>query len=183
MVILGCKPKGRLTEQHDVFFGIAHTLKELLPSMKVFWPEAKGNFHIDSWREVIKVGDYKIDVVAKSKQQEGTDTKHLFFINLGGYKEHEMEEFHYKMLLVGEDSADAILQGKQSAFYKHTGFKGANSHIDDKYGVDTDDLFNVADILDTIFKEKYALKITIDKNKPEDELNIGYLPIKKLLSA
>lgn len=94
-----------------------------------------------------------------------------------------MEEFHYKMLLVGEDSADAIQQGKHSAFYKHTGFKGANSHIDDKYGVDTDDLFNVADILDTIFKEKYALKITIDKNKLEDELNIGYLPIKKLLSA
>ena len=24
---------------------------------------------------------------------------------------------------------------KESAFYKHTGFKGADSHIDDKYGV------------------------------------------------
>lgn len=181
--MLGCKPKGRLTEQHDVFFGIAHQLKELLPAMKGFWPEAKGNFHIDSWREVTQVGDYKIDAIVKSKQQAETDAKHLFFINLGGYKENEVEEFHYKMLLVGKDSAEAIQQGKQSAFYKHNGFKGAASHIDDKYGVDTDDLFNVADILDTVFKEKYTLVITIDKNKPEDQLNIGYLPIKKLLAV
>ena len=183
MAVLGCKPKGRLTEQHDIFFGIAHQLKELLPAMKEFWPEAKCNFHIDSWREVTQVGDFKIDVVAKDKPQGATDTKHLFFINLGGYKENEVEEFHYKMLLVGKDSAEAIQQGKQSAFYKHTGFKGAASHIDDKYGVDTDDLFNVADILDTVFKEKYTLKITLDKNKPEDQLNIGYLPIKKLLAV
>ena len=38
MVMLGCTPKGRFTEQHDIFFGIGNSLKELIPNMKAFWP-------------------------------------------------------------------------------------------------------------------------------------------------
>lgn len=49
MVMLGCTPKGRFTEQHDIFFGIGSNLKELVPDMKDFWPEAKGRIHIDAW--------------------------------------------------------------------------------------------------------------------------------------
>lgn len=41
MVILGCKPKGRFTEQHDIFFGIGNSLKNLIPQMNFFWPEAQ----------------------------------------------------------------------------------------------------------------------------------------------
>ncbi|MBC7439220.1 MAG: DUF1543 domain-containing protein, partial [Flavobacterium sp.] len=40
MIMLGCKPEGRLTEQHDIFFGIGNSLKELIPSMKNLWKEA-----------------------------------------------------------------------------------------------------------------------------------------------
>ena len=47
MVLLGCKPEGRHTEQHDVFFGIAPALKDLIPAFKSFWPEAKGKIHVD----------------------------------------------------------------------------------------------------------------------------------------
>ena len=67
----------------------------------------------------------------------------LFFINLGGYKENEFEEYHYKMLTACEDKSVAIQAAKQTAFYKHTGFKGATSHIDDKYGVDVDDILRL----------------------------------------
>jgi hypothetical protein len=62
MVVIGCKPKGRFTEQHDVFFGIGTTLKELLPEMKAFWPEAKGKIHIDSWREITTVENHSITI-------------------------------------------------------------------------------------------------------------------------
>lgn len=48
MLMLGCKPKGRFTEQHDIFFGIGNSLKDLIPQMKIFWPEAKGQIHIDA---------------------------------------------------------------------------------------------------------------------------------------
>ena len=59
MIMIGCRPKGRYTEQHDIFFGIGNSVKELIPQMKEFWPEAKGNFHIDAWREVNFVDNYK----------------------------------------------------------------------------------------------------------------------------
>ena len=46
-VILGATPPGRNIEQHDVFFGIAENLKDLVEDMKAFWKEAKGKIHID----------------------------------------------------------------------------------------------------------------------------------------
>lgn len=46
MVLLGCRPKGRNTEQHDIFFGIADSLVELKPAMQLFWPDAL--LHIDA---------------------------------------------------------------------------------------------------------------------------------------
>ena len=33
MVMLGCTPEGRFTEQHDIFFGIGYSLKELIPKI------------------------------------------------------------------------------------------------------------------------------------------------------
>lgn len=36
MVMLGCTPEGRFTEQHDIFFGIGYSLKELIPKMNLF---------------------------------------------------------------------------------------------------------------------------------------------------
>ena len=67
MVMIGCRPKGRFTEQHDIFFGIGNSLKELIPKMKAFWPEAKGKIHIDAWREVTVVDNCIIEVVPKSE--------------------------------------------------------------------------------------------------------------------
>ena len=63
MLLLGCRPNGRLTEQHDVYFGIAKNLKALIPHIKNFWPEAKGNIHIDAWREVTRVNDHSITII------------------------------------------------------------------------------------------------------------------------
>jgi Domain of Unknown Function (DUF1543) len=34
MILLGCRPKGRHTEQHDIFFGIGNELADLKPAMK-----------------------------------------------------------------------------------------------------------------------------------------------------
>lgn len=178
MVVLGATPNRRLTEQHDVFFGIAQSLGELVPQMIAFWPEADGKIHIDSWREVTAVDGYVIEVVPKN---EKSNDKQLFFLNLGGYKPGDLEEYHYKILSVANDMASAVRQSKSSAFYKHFGFKGAESHVDDKYGVDVDDLHNVNDILADVFRQQYALQITPSGNLSEDELHIGYLKISKLM--
>lgn len=179
MVMLGATPPGRLTEQHDIFFGIAKNLKELVPDMKTFWPEAKGKIHIDAWRKVSFVDDFTIDVVLR--EENLLNSEKLFFINLGGYKENEFEEFHYKVLTVAQNKAEAIKKAKATSFYKHCGFKGATSHIDDKYGVDVDDIYEIEDILSPQFKEKFKLKITKANSNQHDGLEIGYVKIDKLL--
>jgi hypothetical protein len=180
MIMLGCTPAGRLTEQHDIFFGIGSSLKEILPKMKAFWPEAKGRIHIDAWREVTAVDNYSIEIIAK-KVAISDATDNLFFINLGGYKENEFEEYHYKILAIAESMELASKNAETSTFYKHCGFEGAPSHIDDEYGIDVDDIYDVTEILDSEFKELYALKISKSEQLlQEDVLHIGYVKIDEI---
>ncbi len=180
MVLIGCTPKGRVTEQHDVFFGIGENLADLIPQMIAFWPEAEGKLHIDAWREINNVGPFTVEVIEKTIGNE-TDNN-LYFLNLGSYKPGEFEEYHYKMLTVSSTLATAIKESKKTAFYKHFGFKGATSHIDDKYGIDVDDAYKVNDLLSPKLKSLYQIKITSSESKiDEDELHIGYLNIKKLI--
>jgi N-acetylneuraminic acid mutarotase len=178
MVIIGCTPKGRFTEQHDVFFGIGKTLRELIPEMNAFWKEAEGKIHIDAWREIKTVDGYAVRITEKQTAVDDEKTK-LFFINLGGYKEKEFEEYHYKIIAAAKDKGEAIRKSKQTVFYKHYGFKGAESHIDDKYGIDVDDLYQIDDILPDEVKEKYSINLNATNNNQPDELHIGYLMIDK----
>lgn len=179
MILLGCKPEGRNTEQHDLFFGIGTSLSDVKADIIEFWKEAKGKIHIDGWREVNWVDGYKIEVTGKENLSASANEK-LFFINLGGYKENEFEEYHYKMLTVALDKGLAIQKSKQTAFYKHTGFKGAVSHVDDKYGIDVDDIYEIEDILPAHLKEKYCIRISKPDDNEEDQLHLGYLKIDKL---
>lgn len=174
MILLGCKPEGRVIEQHDLFFGIASNPVDLLSQINAFWPEAKGKFHIDVWRQVTKVGNFLIEIIDRSEIR--SKDKNLYFLNLGGYKLDDFEEYHYKLLEVATKQSIAISNAKKSAFYKHCGFKGAVSHIDDKYGLDVDDLYNVDDLLNDNIKSKYQIEITEQTAAATDDLwNIGYL--------
>jgi hypothetical protein len=179
MVMLGCTPQGRLTEQHDIFFGIGSSLKDLVPEMKAFWPEAKGKIHIDAWREITSVDNYAIEIISKDEKNIPTEES-LFFINLGGYKKGEFEEYHYKMITVAKTLGIATRKVKTTTFFKHCGFEGAGaSHIDDKYGIDVDETHRVNDLLDLQYKQKYAIKISkSDHPLEEDPLHIGYVKIK-----
>lgn len=180
MVLIGCKPKGRHTEQHDVFFGIGTTLEALVPQMIAFWPEAEGKIHVDAWREVTQVDGYELQIMLREQELAQESSNGLFFVNLGGYKENEFEEFHYKMLAVGEKKSAVIQQAKQTAFYKHTGFEGAVSHIDDKYGVDVDDIHQIADILPLETKSKYQIRLIKNRAKADDGWFIGYFKLDEL---
>jgi hypothetical protein len=180
MLLLGCRPEGRFTEQHDIFFGIGNSLKELIPKIKAFWPEAKGKIHIDAWREVNTVDGFEIAIIPKIEYK--TSENELFFVNLGGYKQNEFEEYHYKMLTVAKNSEIASLNAKATPFFKLCSFSGAPSHIDDKFGVDVDELYNVKEILTFDFVEKWDLEITKSTQPlPEDELHLGYLKLEKII--
>ncbi|MGZ3753903.1 MAG: DUF1543 domain-containing protein [Mucilaginibacter sp.] len=180
MLLLGCKPPGRHTEQHDILFAIGNSPKDLIEQINSFWPEAEGRIHVDAWREVTAVDGYKIEVVEKSKVVNSAADAKLFFINLGGYIKDVFDEQHYILLSVNPNSGSAIKNAKQTLFYQQNGFKGASSHVDDKYGIDVDDLYEVQDILLPAQKEKYTIQITPESNLPNDEINLGYFKLSAL---
>ncbi len=181
MTLLGAKPQGRHTEQHDIFFGIGSSLKDLIPDMLRFWPETNGKLHIDAWREVNCQDGYRVQVMARDEPvASAAAAVKLFFINLGGYKANEFEEYHYKMLVACKDKAEAIRQAKQTAFYKHTGFKGAESHIDDKYGIDVDDIYELEEILPEAIKQQYCLQLLPDPAAKEDDCHLGYFKLSRI---
>ncbi len=179
MVLIGCKPIGRHTEQHDIYFGIANELKELIPEFIQFWPDAKNKMHIDGWREVTQANGQAISIVSRANKNNESDHQ-LYFINLGGYKKDILEEFHYKLIIAAVDKAAAIAISKQTAFFQHTHFENANSHIDDKYGVDVDDIYDIEDILIPTTKEKYAIHLQPAVDLLEDELHLGYFKLNTL---
>jgi hypothetical protein len=214
MLLLGCRPEGRHTEQHDVFFHIGESLESLIPAIVEFWPEAKGKIHVDAWREVTRVGDFSVSVRRRGdgvsgdegegvEAADGANAPRLYFINLGGYKRDMFEEFHYKMVAVADDKGAAIRRAKATAFYQHTGFEGASSHVDDKYGIDVDDAHEIIDILPRSLTEAYAIEVErraeVERSAGEaglsgasgaagasgrsgqgDEMHLGYFPLAKL---
>ncbi len=179
LLLLGSKAPQRNVEQHDYFFGIAHNLKDLVPEIKTFWPEPGDTIHIDAWREVNSVDGYKVKPVLKNEELVPFEKK-LFFINLGGYQANKLEEQHYTVLIVHSERALAITESKKSVFFKNNSVKGAHSHIDEKYGIDVDDVYRIEDVLIPAHKEKYRLIITPAEGLPEDKIHLGYLKLNKL---
>jgi hypothetical protein len=182
MLLIGASPKNRFTEQHDIFFSIGKQLQDLVPAIQNFWADAYPKIHIDAWRIVNNVNGFKIRIV---ERDPGSAVQHdsahrLFFMNLGGYKKNEFDEFHYRMVIAAADKGEAVQQAKQTAFYKHIGFKGATSHIDDKYGVDVDDFYEIRDILSPDLTNRFSIELTPEPDLPEDEINLGYFKLDKL---
>ena len=81
------------------------------------------------------------------------------------------------MVIVATDKSEAISISKKTAFFRHTGFKGATAHIDDKFGIDVDDIYEIMDILPAAAKEKWNLLITPDELLTEDEIHLGYFKL------
>ena len=205
-VLLGCTPKGRNTEQHDVMFAVAKTLNELTNSMKKFWhlPHIKelaagvkklypdvdiallerellapvlrrDKVHIDAFVQVNYADGYRVDILPKHAAG-GNNGLRLFFINLGGYKQGEFEEFHKKFFVVAANVSEALAKAKQHDFMKeHTDDsvgKGGVAHLDDqhKMGFEPDDIICVSDTLD----DSYVIQLEQVADCPENELIVGY---------
>lgn len=176
MLLLGCKPLGRHIEQHDIFFSIGRELKDFVPQILEFWPEADAKVHIDAFRPITSVEGYRIEVIGRDEATDNEGNK-LYFVNLGGYRPKEFEEYHFKRIVIGNSLADAIKQAKNTVFWD----THDSPHIDDKYALDVDDLYDVEDLLPASIKAAYALKISKSSEVlPEDEVQNGYFKLSRL---
>lgn len=180
LLLLGAEAPGRVVEQHDYFFGIAENLAALVPDVKAFWPEAGGSLHIDGWREVTKVDDYSVRIVGTDDATPGSVNK-LFFLNLGGYTSGKLEEQHYTVLTVQPDRLKAVQAAKKSLFFKTNSLKGvATAHIDEKYGVDVDNVYQIDDLISPAIKAQYRIVFGNGAGLPEDEVHLGYFKLDKI---
>lgn len=198
MIKIGARPKGRLIEQHDIYFGVGEHISDFVEAINSHWSEVKNKWHLDAYRQVTVVDHHRIEwrSTTEAPNANTESALKLFFINLGGYLIGEFEEFHHKLLIVAPTQADAIKQAKQSEFYKRFGFQdkatpfNAASHIDDKQQVDIDEIYNVNELLsgghliitpvalaDTATNSNTKVDGAIEQ---EDKSYIGYLSLKKL---
>ena len=175
-ITMGATVPGRLIEQHDVMFAAAADISDLIPSLQAAWPEG-ASVHVDAYREVTVVGSHHISLTQDPVSADASGLK-LFFFNLGGYVEGDMEEYHHKALVVAATQKEAITSIKQSEFYQNRGYAGAESHIDDKMSVDIDDV-HIVDAL--LAGSGWHLHITPSaESAAEDVWQVGYLSLSKL---
>ena len=206
-VLVGCTPKGRNIEQHDMFFGVGSTLEDLLDDIKLCWHKTaldelsravkkllpgidkgalqtellksfslRDKVHIDAWTMVQHVDGYKIRIQPKSEAQSNNEQK-LYFINLGGYRENEFEEYHKKLFVVATKISEALEKVKTHDFMKEFSpgklGKGGVAHFDDKHEID----FEADDIvcLSEIISNNYTLIIEPAGAHAANTLNVGYV--------
>ena len=182
MVLLGSKADNRNVEQHDFFFGVATSLKELVPALKEFWPEAGKSLHIDGWREVTCVDGYQVEIYHRDEHSPAPQER-LFFINLGGYTAGRLEEQHYTLLSVCRDKMEAMQKAKRAAFWKEStiaNVKGANAHIDEKYGIDVDEIYRIEDIWRPEANSNFGIMLTPKLGLLEDQVHLGYFRLDKI---
>ncbi|PWG81958.1 DUF1543 domain-containing protein [Pararcticibacter amylolyticus] len=182
MVLLGSKAPDRVVEQHDYFFGIAASLKDLVNQIRNFWPEAGNSLHIDGWREVTWVDGYAVKISPKDSSRKNSG-KRLFFVNLGGYQSGKLEEQHYILLTVQDDRKGAIKSSTMTSFFKNSSIakiKSASAHIDEKYGIDVDDVYRIDDVLLPEAKNLYDIDLIPAINAKEDEIHLGYFKLDSL---
>jgi hypothetical protein len=182
MVLVGAKPLQRTVEQHDYFFGVASTLAELVPQIRDFWPEAGSSLHIDGWREVNTVEGYAVTIATKTTTPIG-QVKRLFFVNLGGYQSGKLEEQHYTLLTVQDDRKGAIKTSTMTDFFKQQSIasvKSASAHIDEKYGIDVDEVYRIDDVLPKHITNQYQIVLTPGTAVRKDEIHLGYFKLDNL---
>ena len=175
-ITMGATVPGRLIEQHDVMFAAAADISDLIPSLQAAWPEG-ASVHVDAYREVTVVSSHHISLTQDPVSADASGLK-LFFFNLGGYVEGDMEEYHHKALVIAASQKEAIASIKKCEFYQNRGYAGAESHIDDKMNVDIDDVHIVDDL---ISHAGWHLHISHDaQTATEDVWQVGYLSLSKL---
>jgi len=205
-ILLGCKPRGRNVEQHDVFFGVAEKLDDLSVNIKEFWYKTilnelgdalkkqlpgldsgllkknllatlsrRDKVHIDAWTKVEYVDGYKVNIQPKSIATGDSEQK-LYFINLGGYKENEFEEYHKKLFVVAPAVSEALGKMMTEDFMvsyspASLGIQGS-AHLDDQYkiGFEADDIVCISDVIGN----DYVLTLEKVDSPRANEMVVGY---------
>ena len=124
----GRAPKANI-ELHDVRWVIGSKIEDTFDSLRKNWFGSLEGLHIDSYKKIISIDGYRINLKNKKKEKikknnldKDLKKKKLWFVNLGGYEQSSMQEIHEFGLVVAKNSCEAkkIAKSKWLLGYKKT---------------------------------------------------------------
>jgi hypothetical protein len=126
-VVLGGRAEGCNTELHDVVFAVGESIRKTFPTLVNKWFGIKKRLHLDSYIELNYADGYNIIV---SKEQK-IESKKLYFVNFGAYKDGYFGEVHDTGFYVGTSENEILMRAKQELCVN-----GIESHCDDNIAID-----------------------------------------------
>ncbi len=159
MILIGYRPKGFNTEQHDVVFRVGTDLEDpaFLAQLRSSIPLPKSVLvHIDCYAEITQADGYAVSVVRDRDVAKSNNGRKLYYVNLGGYRHGVFQEYHKSILLVLDDPNDLKKRALADPFATEMDrdfAADARPHVDDrlKLGVDIDDHLDVQQSLDDYY--------------------------------
>ncbi|MEZ4818527.1 MAG: DUF1543 domain-containing protein [Bdellovibrionota bacterium] len=98
-------------ELHDMVFAVGESIEALYPALveKWFLP-SYDRLHYDGYQQLDIVDGHQVTLSDKPSK----DDKKLFYIYLGGYAQHELNELHKNCFIVDTDATAAKNRARES---------------------------------------------------------------------
>ena len=115
LVVLGGRAKKANIELHDVRWVVGSKIEDTYDTLRKDWFGSPKGLHIDSYKKIKYIDGYKINLINFEKDkidekqlvQKNNAKKHLWFVNIGGYKPTSMQEKHKFGLVIASTKFEA----------------------------------------------------------------------------
>ena len=102
LVVLGGRVEKANIELHDVRWVVGSKIEDTYDTLRKDWFGSPKGLHIDSYKKIKYIDGYKINLINLEKDKidekqlgkKNKAKKHLWFVNIGGYKPTSMQEKH-----------------------------------------------------------------------------------------
>ena len=118
VVVGGRSPKANI-ELHDVRWVIGSKIEDTFDQLRNDWFGSNNGFHIDSYKKIVSIDGYKINLRKRSREPKNKilknkkiSNKKLWFVNIGGYDPSSMQEKHEFGLIVASNPSEAKTKAK-----------------------------------------------------------------------
>ena len=120
LVVLGGRIAGSHIELHDVRWVVGTCIEDTIPSLRQQWFGLTSGLHIDSYKAIRHVDGHAVELIADRSEVveqradlNGTGEEKLWFVNLGGYDSHSLQELHEFGLVVAPSKHAAKARARQ----------------------------------------------------------------------
>ena len=115
LVVLGGRAKKANIELHDVRWVVGSKIEDTYDTLRNDWFGSPKGLHIDSYKKIKHIDGYKINLINFERDKKDAEQlvkknklkKHLWFVNIGGYKPTSMQEKHEFGLVIASTKFEA----------------------------------------------------------------------------